>query len=171
MNRIILGVTLILAVYYDSRQNRIPNMLCIAAMAAGISYTFCFQGISDGIRHCLWAGGAMVSFFPLWFFRIIGGGDVKLFITAGLLLGADSFSFLICAGTCMGVHAFVLMICRKNYIQRMTLFFQYVMDCMKQGKLEPYPFYKREDYTSGGIRLSYGMMAGHLIAILSGMYH
>ena len=171
MNRLILGVTLIFAVCYDNRQNRIPNGLCGISMAVGLVYITCFRGMNMGFIHCIWAVGLGLCFLPLWFGRILGGGDIKLLMTAGILLGEDSVSFLRCAGVCLGVHACGLLLRRKNYFQRMTLFFQYMMNCVENRKLMPYPFDREKDWQEGGIRISYGFLAGHLMAMIMGMYH
>ena len=171
MNRIILGVMLILAVYYDSKENRIPNRLCGAGILAGILWILHSCGDGTGAAAVVWACGMLVCFFPLWVLRVLGGGDVKLLVAAGLLLGDDSISFLICSGICAGIHALILMICRKNSVHRLTVFLRYVKECAALRILKPYPFDRERDYMDGGIRLSYGLMMGHLIAMITGMYH
>ena len=82
------------------------------------------------------------------------------------MLGKDSISFLMYAGVCLGIHSCILLIGRKNYFQRMTLFFQYVADCVEYRKLLPYPFDREKDWQEGGIRISYGLLAGHLLAAM-----
>lgn len=165
-----LGVILMIAVYYDYRQSRIPNFLCLAGIAAGMIEILIFHGMRDGCSRFLWAGGLFLCFFPLWLWKAVGGGDVKLLVTAGLLLGRDSVSFLLCAGICIGIHALGLMVIRKNYFKRLTLFFRYVMECVEQKRMMPYPFDSRRDGKDGGIRISYGLLAGHLLAVLTGIY-
>jgi len=170
MNHIILGVVLIAAAAYDSRQNRIPNSLCIAALAAGVCFLL-FQGsMKEGLMHLLWGAGLFLFLFPLWIMRAVGGGDVKLFLTAGFLLGGDSMPFIICAGMCTGMHAFLLMIGRKNYFKRMKQLMEYVLECFVQKKWKPYPFDCKTDYKDGGIRISYGLLAGHILAWALGMH-
>ena len=171
MERVILGVVLVLAVYYDRGQNRIPNRLCAAGMAVGTLYLSCFHGMSVVLFRCLWAAGLLICFFPLWRMKAVGAGDIKLFMAAGLLLGGDSLSFLISTGICLGIHAFLLMICRRNYFQRMTEFIRYLSECIEQKCWKEYPFDRDRDYASGGIRMSYGLLAGHLLAMLTGMYN
>ena len=171
MNQFILGVTLMFAVYYDNRQNRIPNLLCGISIAAGMLYMVCFQEMGTLCSHSIWAVGVGLCFLPLWFGRILGGGDIKLFMTAGFLIGRDIFLFFMYAGVCLGVHACMLMIGRKNYFERMALFFRYVTDSLNNRKLMPYPFDREKDWEEGGIKVSYGLLAGHLMATLLGIYH
>lgn len=171
MNSIILGAALILAVIYDRSQNRIPNFLCEMSMTAGLIHIVWSKGINMGVVHCIWAAGLGVVFFFLWLGKILGGGDIKLLMTAGLLLGGNSIVFLMCAGVCLGIHALVLLVIRKNYFDRITLFFQYVMACVENKKFMPYPFDREKDWEEGGIRISYGFFAGHLLAVTMGMYH
>ena len=170
MNRAVLGVVLFLAAYYDYRKNRIPNWLCAFGMAAGMFGALYSLGLKDGALHLLWAAGLFFCFFPLWCLRVIGGGDVKLAMTAALFLGRNCIPFFVSAGVCLGIHAIVLMIGRKNYLRRMTIFVQYMMECLNQRKIKPYPFDLGKDYKDGGIRVSYGFLAGHLMAVLLGMY-
>ena len=170
MEQAILTTVLLLAVYQDSVRNKIPNHLCAAGMLSGILYFVCFQGMKVCVEHCIWAAGWMLVFFVLWRFKIFGGGDVKLIVTSGLLLGENSIPFLMCGGICMGIHAFGLMIFRKNYIRRMTIFVNYVLACIEQRKWIPYPFDRNKEYADGGIRLSYGLAAGHFVAMLMGLY-
>ena len=35
----------------------------------------------------------------------------------------------------------------------------------------PYPFDREKDWEEGGIKVSYGLLAGHLMATLLGIYH
>ncbi|MBE5956142.1 MAG: hypothetical protein E7253_06795 [Lachnospiraceae bacterium] len=170
LDKNLLGIILIVAAYYDRKQSRIPNRLCVIGILGAFLYSFCFCGMNQGVQHFWWAAGLSFGFFPLWLLRTVGGGDIKLLAVVGFWLGEDSLSFLICAGICMGVHAVLIMLSRQNYFERMSLFFRYVMACFEQRKLTPYPLDpgREED---GGIRISYGYLAGHLLALLTGLYH
>ena len=171
MNRIILGVVLFLAAYYDQRQNRIPNWLCAIGMGAGIFGLFVLGSKEEGLWHLVLPAGLLLILFPLWFLKVVGGGDVKLIVTAAVLLGRNFAPFLICAAICIGIHALLLMFCRMNYVRRMSLFVRHVMECLEEHRIKPYPFDCAEDSEDGGIRVSYGFLLGHLIAMLLGMYH
>lgn len=170
MERVILGVILIVAACFDYRDDRIPNKLCLIGSAAGMAAVLYGQGISDGLFHFIWAIGLCVCLFPLWMLRVAGAGDVKLVMSAAVILGRSMIPFLICSGACLGLHALAIMFARKNYFRRMSFFFCYVMECWSERKLKPYPFEKKRDVADGGIRISYGLLAGHLLAMVTGMY-
>ena len=170
VERVILGVILILAACFDYRDDRIPNKLCLSGSAAGMIVVLYGQGILDGLFHLVWVAGLCVCLFPLWMLRVAGAGDVKLMMTVGVLLGRSTIPFLICSGACLGLHAIVIMLLRKSYFRRMAVFFRYAMECWSERKLKPYPFEKKRDAADGGIRISYGLLAGHLLAMVTGMY-
>ncbi len=171
MNRVLVGVMLLVGAYYDKKRNQIPNLLCLGSMAAGTYYFLLFGGMKEGITHFLWAIGLLVCFFPLWLMKGVGGGDVKLLMAVGFLLGENCISFLLCAGICVGLHGFFLLLRRKNYRHRIGLLVQYVMACYRENQWKPYPFNPETDCEEGGIRISYGFLAGHILAMLLRMYH
>ena len=70
----------------------------------------------------------------------------------------------------MGIQALISMVVRKNYFTRMNTFFRYAMECWTLRQWKPYPFEYEKDGTEGGIRLSYSFLAGHLLAMLLGVY-
>lgn len=136
----------------------------------GFLVTFCRNGIFVSLWHLIWALGVFFVFLPIWLIKAVGAGDVKLLMTAALFLGKDMLSFLLCAGICTGLHAFALMIIRKNYYARMNLFFRHMITCVNERRLIPYPFERGRDSKEGGIKLSYGLLAGHILAVGMGLY-
>lgn len=170
MEHCLLAATLMIAAIYDHREDRIPNLLCILGSLFGMAAVLYRQGITAGICHSLWAVGICVVFVPLWLMRAVGAGDIKLMMSAGVLLGGDSISFLLFSGGCMGIQALISMVVRKNYFTRMNTFFRYAMECWTLRQWKPYPFEYEKDGTEGGIRLSYSLLAGHLLAMLLGVY-
>lgn len=83
---LLLAAMLTTAVYYEVRENRIPNWLTYAGMALGLGLS-AFSG-----RPALLSsfGGLAVGFgflFVFFLFGGVGGGDVKLMGAAGALMG------------------------------------------------------------------------------------
>ncbi len=171
MEHSILAVVLALAAYFDYREDKIPNRICFAGSVGGLLTVLFQQGLPAGAERCAWALGIFLCLFPLWRLHIMGAGDIKLIMTGAILLGTDSIRFLLASGVCIGLHALFIMISRKNYYKRMALFFRYVLDCWTHKELEPYPFEAEKDAADGGIRISYGLFVGHLLAMMIGMYH
>ncbi|OGA71073.1 MAG: hypothetical protein A3F77_17745 [Betaproteobacteria bacterium RIFCSPLOWO2_12_FULL_67_28] len=86
MSTVTLLLFLGLAVATDLAASRVPNWLTLSAALAGVGFSLTAGGI--GFGQAL-GGGAMglAVFIPLYAFRAIGAGDVKLMIAAGTYLG------------------------------------------------------------------------------------
>lgn len=169
-NYILFTIVLILAVVYDSFEDRIPNALCMIGGTAAI-----MEAGYDGGRERLLISllAAIVLFFllfPFWRFRIVGAGDVKLIAVSGLFLGRDILCFLMCAGVCTALFSLVFMIHRHNFFQRIHIFGNYIRHCLHKGRFTPYPFDKMTEQREGGIHVTYGLLAGHMLAWIFGIY-
>lgn len=160
-----------LAVIFDFRGGRIPNWLCVLFAMIGVF----MHGTSYGMGVVLAVGkNAFLIFavlFPFWLWKVIGGGDVKLFITAAIYLGEHVFYLLIFAAVGTALYSVFLMALRGNFRERMYHFYRYVKeDVVKTGKLL-YPFDREdaEDCSSGGVLVSVGVLAGYLFGRVTGL--
>lgn len=85
---LVFASVLIVSAFIDARTRRIPNVLTLIVLLTGALYLFV-----TGASWQAWIAGAASVAFPLyllWLFskgRLIGLGDVKLYVGAGLLLG------------------------------------------------------------------------------------
>jgi prepilin peptidase CpaA len=101
------------AAVVDIRQRRIPNVVCVATAATGL--TLAMFGISPITVASALAGLAFgfLMMLPGHVFGATGAGDVKLFAAAGTLLGSgrivNAFLFVAIAG---GILAVVIAIRR-----------------------------------------------------------
>lgn len=74
-------------IYYDVRYRRIPNMLVLTALIAGLAINIFFGGVQGLVTSLL---GFAIGFGPmllLHIFGAMGAGDVKLFGAVGTILG------------------------------------------------------------------------------------
>jgi prepilin peptidase CpaA len=94
------GLFLIIG-YSDIRTRRIPNRLAFAVAALGLARLIL---AGDAAAAVISIGVAAVAFmvgFLLFWRGLLGGGDVKLFSAAVLLVGAPSLSlFLVAMSLC-----------------------------------------------------------------------
>ena len=93
MQWISLAALLTLAVWQDCRHRRIPNRLLGPFAALGVALSLGPDG--PGLASAL--GAALLgaaAFAPVYLLGKMGGGDIKLMATTGLLVGFDPMAFL-----------------------------------------------------------------------------
>ena len=107
----ILISMLILVIYFDLTQKRIPNFLTFPAILLGL-IIFAVQGGFDGFIQGLSGFGIGIAVFFLFFaLGVMGGGDVKLMGAIGALKGVEFILYTtIFTGIIGGVIAVVYMI-------------------------------------------------------------
>jgi prepilin peptidase CpaA len=110
---ILLPVILIVASWIDLKQHRIPNILTLTVLIAGISFQILLNGW-EGLIDSL--GGLAVGLLILMPFYIKGGmgaGDVKLMAAAGAFLGVKgallAVGLALFAGSVMGIFLLVIL--------------------------------------------------------------
>jgi prepilin peptidase CpaA len=110
------------AAVIDIRRRRIPNVVCVATAATGL--TFSMYGISTITVTSALAGLAIgfLMMLPGHVFGATGAGDVKLFAAAGTLLGSGrivtAFLLVVITG---GVLAVIVAIRRGRLGRTMGL--------------------------------------------------
>ena len=127
------------AVAADIRTDRVDNRLILSGWAAGCI----LQIISSGVRGAVpfLAGSAipLLLLFPLFLFRMMGAGDIKLLSVLGGLLGcrgalACIFWSLIC-GACL---ALVIIRMEQSLLRRFRCFIRYIHRYMQTRQRIPY---------------------------------
>jgi prepilin peptidase CpaA len=89
MKLILLAPLAIFVIYYDVRYRRIPNVLVLTTLLAGISVNTAFGGFHGTLTSL---EGFGLAFFPMLLMHIfgaLGAGDVKLFGAVGAVLGVS----------------------------------------------------------------------------------
>ena len=93
MNSLVINLVLVavlaVAVVTDLRSRRIPNLLTFPALGLGILLNSAFLGL-DGLKTSGEAALlAMAILLPLYMFKGLGAGDVKLMAAIGALKGPE----------------------------------------------------------------------------------
>ena len=108
MKLILLAPLAIFVIYYDVRYRRIPNVLVLATLLAGISINTGFSGV-QGMLSSL--EGFALAFFPMLLMHIfgaMGAGDVKLFGAVGAVLGVSivplAFVVVVMLGAVLAIY-------------------------------------------------------------------
>ena len=107
---LLLIALLVTAAVIDWRTYRIPNWLTFGGMAAGLMLSL--LGSSAPLSGLLWAFAGLcvglLVLLPLYMFRVMGAGDVKLMAMVGAFLGMpDIFSALVFTLVTGGIAALV----------------------------------------------------------------
>jgi prepilin peptidase CpaA len=108
MKLILLAPLAIFVIYYDVRYRRIPNVLVLATLIAGISINTGFSGVHGMISSL---EGFALAFLPMLLMHIfgaMGAGDVKLFGAVGAVLGVSqvphAFVIVVMLGAVLAVY-------------------------------------------------------------------
>ena len=106
--------------------------------AAGI-WGGAYDGIGETCGYLIRIGSLLIVLFPLYLFRMIGAGDIKmaavLFGAAGLRQGGRIF---LCGLAAAGIWSLVLLIRRGIARQRLTYLVFYLYRFALGGSVEPY---------------------------------
>lgn len=115
------------AVVTDLKTGKIPNWLILIGLALGMICQVMEKGI---IGFLLFAGGTGVPvllFGLLYYFRMIGAGDIKLLCAMGGFTGpAGSLYCIFLTVLWGGFISLGIMLYRRNLVQRMEVFFRYI---------------------------------------------
>lgn len=108
MKLILLAPLAIFVIYYDVKYRRIPNVLVLATLLAGISVNTAFSGLQGMLSS---VEGFALAFFPMLLMHIfgaMGAGDVKLFGAVGAVLGISlvplAFVVVVMLGAVLAVY-------------------------------------------------------------------
>ena len=105
MKLILLSPLAIFVIYYDVRYRRIPNVLVLATLVAGISINTVFTGFQGTLSS---VEGFALAFFPLLLMHIfgaMGAGDVKLMgAVVGVSLVPLAFVLVVMLGAVLAIY-------------------------------------------------------------------
>jgi prepilin peptidase CpaA len=74
-------------IYYDLRYRRIPNVVVLVALVAGLAINSSLGGMDGALASVYGFGLAFIPMLLLHIFGAMGAGDVKLFGAVGAVLG------------------------------------------------------------------------------------
>jgi len=82
----VILLVFLIALYFDLRYQRIPNLLCTVTLLSGFIVQCCFSGWSGLFTAFIGAGLAFILLFPAFALKLLGAGDVKLMVAIGAFL-------------------------------------------------------------------------------------
>ncbi len=100
-----------LVIYYDVRFRRIPNVLVLAALVAGLAINISFRGAPGALSSLSGLAVAFIPMFLLHVFGAMGAGDVKLFAAIGAVVGLAhvpmTFVFVVMLGALLAIYSMI----------------------------------------------------------------
>ena len=168
---------------YDVRSGIIPNRLLIRGIKAAIllriamTVLTCLNEHPDetvlylagqvlrGLWPCM-TGGCLPILFPgaLYYFRMIGAGDIKLLCVLGMMLGPGGIlRCIVRAFLAGGAAALWISLKRKNLFSRLLYLKTYVLAMIREGTRRPY---LSEETRDGTFPFSVCILAGVIWSLL-----
>lgn len=161
----LLLVLLAVCAATDLEEDRIPNWICFTGGVVGLIVGWSQEGIMGLKKRFIGIVIMMAILLPFWIWKIIGGGDSKLFMMAACYLGLDTRSLLLWSFVIAGIHSVCIFIMRKNFRERMGVFRDYCRNLISSGIRKPYPFNRNcaKEKQEGGIHISYSALIGYMV--------
>jgi prepilin peptidase CpaA len=119
--QIFLIALVVVAAIFDFRFRRIPNWLTVWGILAGFLMNIAVGGFAGLKTACLGLLLATSIYFPLYWLRAIGAGDVKLMAAIGSIVGAPTW-LGICLVSALVGGVLALVVVFRGGRMRQTLF-------------------------------------------------
>lgn len=128
-----------IAVYLDLQFGKIPNIVIITGLCLGMGYQILSKGIPGFLLYWGGVGIPLILLGGLYYFRMLGAGDIKLFCVLGGFLNIVSIFYCIFIAFLIGAGISVLlMIRRRNLWTRLYYFSEYISSFIKTRQWKPY---------------------------------
>lgn len=161
-----LFILITLALISDIKTYKIKNVIVLSFIIMGLVTNFYLNGIT-GLISSLW--GVIVPvllLIILYFLRMLGAGDIKLFSAIGAIMGIEFVVYTITYSfVCGGVIALIIMLVRKNAKERLQHLFYYIKNCIMTFSLQPYTDFKNKK-DGAKFRFAYAIACGVVVCII-----
>ena len=111
MKLLLLIPLAVVVIYYDLKFRRIPNVLVLAALIAGVTINISYGGWRGAVSSL---GGFAVAFIPMFLMHVfgaMGAGDVKLFAAVGAVVGLPlvpmTFVVVVMLGAVLAIYSMI----------------------------------------------------------------
>lgn len=131
------------AVLFDCKWEKVPNLWILTGLQISMTQHLCRE-ISCGLEGAIvrfWGGIFLVLFllFPLFCGKMIGTGDIKVFMVLGSILGPGKILQCMVTAFLLGaVESFFFLFFRCDWRQRFLYFYRYLQRCFEERSLPPY---------------------------------
>lgn len=110
------GLFFIFAIATDLYTQRIPNGLCLVAIFCGFAINGYYAQLNGVLLAAFGFALAFVLLFPVFILRVLGGGDIKLMMGIGALMGPELLAWSLVYGIAAGaVTSLVLVVWQTGW--------------------------------------------------------
>lgn len=124
-----------LAVMFDWKFYKIPNLLCLSIAATGFLFSYINSGIPGIWNSFLGMMEPIIILYLFFYCRFLGAGDIKLLAAVGTFIGRQSWKLIVLSFILNGVGAFVKLQKNSRFFIRFQYLRGYIRDCRFEGKL------------------------------------
>ena len=111
MKLLLLVPLAVVVIYHDVRYRRIPNVVVLAALIAGLTINISYGGWRGALSSLGGFGVAFIPMFLMHVFGAMGAGDVKLFAAIGAVVGLPlvpmTFVVVVLLGGLLAVYSMI----------------------------------------------------------------
>lgn len=155
---VILGM----AVWGDIRQYKVDNRLILAGWIIAIVSAGIQGKVLESLLGMLLP---VLAGWPFVHFKMMGGGDIKLFSVTGGFYGIGFLIYMMIAALFFGaVLSFIHIARQGNLIIRMQYLKYFILDYVKTKERKPY-YDRQRDGTGGVIHFTAAIASGYLYTL------
>lgn len=155
-----LGILLLAAMICDLFRRKIPNIIIVL----GFSYSLWRHGFGAILPMLV----VYILFFPLFYFRVLGAGDIKLMgMLAGILGSLSGLNCIILAWLLAGLYSFLRLAAGQSLTMRILYFLAYFRQFFNTGERKTY-LVTAEDVRRYTIPFSVPLGAAYFLMSLRG---
>ncbi|MDO4519038.1 MAG: prepilin peptidase [Eubacteriales bacterium] len=127
------------ALVMDLWNSRICNWWILISAAIGILLNLSEKGTQGLLDSFTGAALPFILLFGLFFFHLLGTGDIKLFCVLGILQGTEKILYCIGYSFLFGaILAFVIILYTGSVCQRLSYMLEYFRDYFRSGARKSY---------------------------------
>ena len=124
---------------FDAKEGRIPNIWVLLFSMTGLAWSFLSDGLPGLADSLVGAAGMFVLLWLLYTLRLMGAGDVKLFMMLGVFYRWPGVLYVFAASVLAGsIHAVIRFWRKKDAKKRFSQLASYLEEIRTGGKPESY---------------------------------
>lgn len=159
---------------YDMKEHRVPNWWVVSAVLCGLGLCILDaakgQEISAVLRYAVRLGAVTAALFPLFLFRVMGAGDIKMMAVMAGCLGLTVGIKAIACGFIVGaVLALVKLLIQRSLFQRLKVLTAYIRRLFLTKEIVPY-YVAGRDGSQAVIPFTLCLFLGYLWYVAMGFF-